>query len=538
MTRHAAGPVALPEPGPPPDPPRALAAEPGPGRLRVVWADSGAPAYEVRWEGGARLVGAPATQIGGLVDGRSYRVRVRAVDAFGQRSDPVETTAAPGPGDTSWRAGLGVVDEFPDGAPGGRWRLSNGCAEVGGRAPGAAGLAIDLDCGAEEAVLRARAPLRVPEGEVPARLVTLSDAAGPGGRLVLDLAPGPRDRLGATPPPEGVRAVVDDQGARVLTGPGTEPVAPRVGRPGHASRRGVGVPHLFELRVTRGGVVVLQDGLPVPSAAVAPRWTRASVGLGGPRGRRARVHVATAAEPAPPVVEVPVEPATRQVLAPDTPAPHVGIPALPLSAARVVATLTAPPGLDTSAISVQLGDARLPAHPTTSGEVVTVVADVPPRLRGGAQAPFTIRTPTPSGARVLESYLEVVPTPGAPVPTPPRSNRVPPGRDALPVPALLLSDPAGVPLAGPEDGGVVLTAVLDGQAAQWDTGSIGGVQGVELHLDGAPVAGLPTSADGPGAGGRYVFPLTGLTRGGHVVELRVVGEDGARTSAVARFEVR
>ncbi|MGQ0837795.1 hypothetical protein [Actinokineospora sp.] len=594
VTRYAADGVVLPEPGARPEAPRDVVAVPSPGRVLVSWSDSRAVAHELRWTGGGqapgtRLVTVPDTQLDGLVDTQEYRIEVRAVDAFGRRSEPTRVAATPGRGDPSWRAGLtGLLDDFPDSStlradvPGSRWHLSGyrGCVDLGERGPGEAGLPVDLGCGADEAVLRARGPLRLPDrpGDdgVLARFVVLTDAAGPQGRLTLDLVPGPADRVGTargtvlagpdpTLPAGAIRAVIDDAGARVNTGPDLDPAVPTatVSPP---PKRGAGALHLFELRVSTTGVTVLQDGRIVAVAAVVPRWREASalVGFRGPQGRRSRVHLASAGftgppAPVPPVIEVPVNVATRQVLSPDAPAPASGTTRRPLRdalAARFMVTMAVSAGLDATAVQVQLGSELLPARPAVpgppvaAGSVVTVIADVPPGLLGGAGpdslSPFVVRAPgAGTGAVVQESYLEITPAPAAGPQTttqPRRTDRERPTRDALPTSTVDLGDSAGAPLPASTVapvGRLVVSVVLDGSAAQWDTGSVAGVQGFQLWLDGRIAAGVPTSIDGPSAGGRYVIPLslTDSTPGKHVLEVRVFGVDGSQSSLLESFTV-
>ncbi|GLW94059.1 hypothetical protein Aglo03_48750 [Actinokineospora globicatena] len=579
VSRYAADDVVLPEQGAPPDTPRDVVVGKAPGRLVVSWAEvARATGYEVRWSGagqspGTRLVATRDTQLDGLVDGREYRIEVRAVDAFGQVSGPAAAIGNPGPGDTSWRTGLtGLLDDFPDDSTlradtvGSLWHLSGyrGCVDLGARAAAEVGLPIDLGCGADEAVLRARAPVllgeSIPDGEL-GRVAVLTDAAGPGGRLTLDLVPGPADRVGSTAgggslPPGTVRAVVDDTGARV--GELDEFVA----TPGP---RGAGVLHLFEVRVTATGVTLSQDGRVIASSPVVPSWRSAwlLVGVRGPEGRRARVHLATVgftgpASPVPQVVETPVNLATRQVLDPSATAPSAGILRRPLAtalSARLVVTMVMSTGMDVSRTQIQLGTSMLPARPVApppleAGSVVTVVADVPQSLLGGSGpdslTPLVVRAPgAGQGALVQESYLELVPGPVASVRTttqPARTDRLRPTVNALPTAGLTLGDSTGRPLATPTvpaQGRLVLTVNLAGAAAQWDTGGLEGVQGFQVWVDGRMTASLPTSAHTGAPGGRYAIPvgLTGRAVGEHTVEVRVIGTQGTRGSVLSQFTV-
>ena len=222
VDRFASNIVVLPSAGRRPPAPERIVVTPGAGRLRLSWADGlaggAAPqnvaGYDVRWriEGEpttSRLVAAPDVQLNGLADGRRYRVQVRSVDAFGQRSPATEVTAVPGHEERPELAGLtGMYDDFSDPAtalensPDARWHVSGyrGCVGLGAGRVDGRGLPIDLGCGADMAVLRARAPMRLtaPEGAdgVLGRVAVSTDAAGPGGELTVDLVPGRADRVG------------------------------------------------------------------------------------------------------------------------------------------------------------------------------------------------------------------------------------------------------------------------------------------------------------------------------------------------------
>jgi hypothetical protein len=588
INQYAAANVVVPQPGERPAVPAGLVTAPAPGRLLVSWDDgrpggvsvAGAVGYDVRWAqlpdgpAQARLVIAPDTELDGLVDGRRYRVEVRAVDAFGRRSAPAATTGVPGP-DGTWRGGLtGLFVDFsepggqPAQVPGSHFHLSGyrGCVDLGLGSFDAKGLPIDLGCGADMAVLRARQPMRLgqpgPDGML-GRVALLTDTAGPGGELTVDLVPGPADRVGgsgralSTPgpdptlPPGTIRVVVNDAGAQIRS-----PSAPGSVSPASAPRRGPGVLHRFEVLLTTGGVRVLQDGVPIAAGGAVPSWPQAWVLLGfrGPEGQRARVHLLAVgfsgpASPLPDVAEAPVNPGTRRVLTLGAEAPAIGIARTPLvsaAAARLVATITVADGLDPAGIVVQLGDRLLPARPVTPGplpapgSVLTVLADVPPDLLGGPApdtlAPFVLRAPgARDGVSVVESYLEITPGPGwsppaqaNPADTDPRR----PAPDALPKIELGLGNAAGTPLTTttvPAQGQMVLTVTLNASSAQWDSGGVAGVPGFELWLDGRIAAGVPTAAEGLGVGGRYRIALTlsAMRPGPHVLEVREFGPNGA-----------
>lgn len=595
IAQYAADNVVLPQAGERPPQPSTVVATPMAGRLLLSWTGDTSAGYEVRWSRAgeqprSRLVIAPDTQLDGLVDGQSYKIEVLAVDAFGRRSTPSVTSARPGGPGEPWRSGLtGLFDDFSDphsvlaDVSGSHWHVSGyrGCVDLGPGSVDGKGLPIDLGCGADLAVLRARRPLLLagaPDSDdVLGKVVVVTDTAGPGGELTVDLVPGPADRVGAgrtvggggsdpSLPPGTIRAVVNDTGAQVRTGPGV-PSATPVRAPVQALRRGPGVLHRFEVRITTHGVEVRQDDAIIAVGGARPDWQQASVLLGfrGPDGHRARVHLAAAgfsgvATALPPIVEAPVNPGTRQVLGLAEGAPGIGIARTPLRSAvsaRLVATMTTAPGLDVAGTVVQLGSQTLPARPATGtpaapGSAVTVIADIPAELLGSASqdslSPFVVRAPgAGDGVSIVESYLEITPGPNwSPPPQTGDQDTDPrrPAPDALPTVGVTLGNASGAPLATttvPGQGTLVLIVELDASIAQWDSGGVAGVQGFELWLDGRRIASLPTAADGPGVGGRYPISiaLRGLTRGPHVFDVREFGPNGAArpTSLLRNFSI-
>lgn len=586
--------VVLPGPGQAPQQPASLTVDPDLGRLRVSWADGlvggealpGVVGYEITWvrvdgEGraGSRLVVAPDVLLDELADGERYRIQVRSLDAFGQRSAPTETTGVPEADSRPRPLGLTEVhDDFTDpstvatDSPAARWHLSDhrGCADT---LTGVRGLTITLSCGSDVAVLRSRTRLRLGDGEELGRVAVLTDTAGPGGELTVDLVPGRPDRVGigtqraasgARDPglPGGtIRVAVSDGGVAVLTAPDV-PAGPATAHHQPVPRRGPGVPHLFEVVLTTSGVRVYQDGLAVAVRDVRPPWREATVLLGfrGPDDRPSVVNVSAVglsgrAGPAAGVVEAPVTLATNRVLAIDEPAPDGGLPHEPLveaTAAKIVLTVASSPRLDLSRAEVQVGTAHLPARPAVAdppdatGAALTLVADLPPELlgsRAAARAPFVLRVPgADTTTTVVETYLEITPTPAWTWPPPP-DPPLPTPPDGLPAVELSLDDAAGDPLPSrtlPASGQVVLTVRSLAATAQWDSGAVAGVRGVEVYLDGRLIAGLPTDADGPGVGGEYALPVAvhGLTPGDHVLEARQYGRSGNPATAKLRFAVR
>ncbi|HEY0451655.1 fibronectin type III domain-containing protein [Actinophytocola sp.] len=602
VDRFASDTVVLPSPGDPPAAPDRIVVTPDTEQLRLSWADGltggtapeGVVGYEVRWhrDGGpvaSRLVAAPDVQLDGLRNGRRYRVEVRGIDRFGQRSAPAEVIGVPARADRPWLAGLtGLYDDFGDPAstressPRSRWHLSGfrGCVGLGAARVGGRGLPVDLGCGADMAVLRAREPMRLtaPEGTdgVLGRIAVRTDTVGPGGELTVDLVPGRADRVGVgvvrasrtdevdpALPGGTIRVVVADNGVRVAAAPDVRSTG-RTTELHTAPRRGAGVVHLFEVVLTTSGVRVYQDGLAVAARGVVPAWRAASVllGLHGPDGRRSRVHVSAAGFSGPPVaapgvVEASVNAGTQQVLGLAAQEPGIGIARTPLRSARsarLVATMTVTPELDPRGVVVQLGTLRVPARPTVTaparvqGATLTVVADVPAALLGphgpDTLTPFVLRAPgTSPQVSLLETYLEITPTPSWAQTEPPSISR-PELPDGLPVVGVVLGNAAGEPLDSttvPRRGQLVLDVTLDAATAQWDTGAVAGVQGLQVRLDRALIAGVPTAADGPGVGGRYAVSIAvgRLAVGPHTIEVREYGTDGRERpfSALLNFVV-
>lgn len=597
VDRYAADFVVLPAPGRRPDPPAKVDAVPaGPGRVRVSWAEglpggappAGAAGYEVRWrqdnEWHSRLVITPDVLLDGLADGRRARVEVRSVDAFGQRSPSAWTLVTPETVDDGLATTMtGLFDEFTEPARVlDRWHLSGyrGCVDVASERD--RGLPVELGCGADLAVLRARQPMTLTppdaSGEV-GRVAVRTDTAGVGGELTVTLVPGPVDRAGvdtqranefptqdAALPGGAIRVGVDDSGVHVSAAPDVRSVPPAPVEVFPAPARGPGVSHLFEVVLTVSGVRVYQDGLPVAVSGFVPSWPSASVlvGLRGPDRRRSRVHVTAAgftgpATQLPLVTEIPVNAGTQRVLEPAEQSPQLGIARTPLmaaAAARLVATIRVAGGMDPSAVVMQFGSLFVPAHPVVpapsgvDGAAVTVAADVPAELLGAVGpdsiTPFVLRAPGANQqVRIVETYLEVTPVGGTAPPTLPLVSGHQPRGDLLPDIDAVLCNSAGEPLNAsvvPPRGQVVLKIDLDARKNQWETGTVDGVQGFQVWLDGQLVASVPTRAGGPGLGGHHALSMTtgGLARGSHVLEVREYAMNGAERpeSAVLNFTVR
>ena len=517
------------------------------GALRADWTDAEASGYEVTWRHAGELDHTmltiqPEVRLGGLRAGVSYSIEVRAVDAYGQRSNPAEATGTPATtSDSSWMKPLtGLFDDFSQVSTlTRRWHLSGyqGCVDAAG---GGAGLVIGLECGSDQAVLRARSRIALASSGELGRIAVVTDTAGPGGQLTVDLSPGPVDRVGSALPPGTVQVVVDDQGARVRAADDVPRVPVAGSHLSSAPARGVGVPHRFEVVLTSAGISVRQDGREIGFDGIVPSWKSAYVlyGFQGPAGLKSRVSVDAAgfsgtAEAVPPVSEVSLVPATLRVLAPGEDAPGIGISRGPLAgavSARYVATVQAGAGLDPSGLSVQLGSASYPlvqaiAGGVPDGSVTTLYADLPASLlvAGEPLSPYVLRSAR-GAATIVESYLEIhrpspPPTHFDPLPAAPPTEQFP----------LVKVDSAET------DGPVTLTVSLDGRYSQ----QVSGVAGFEVWLDGSRVASQPTAVDGPGLGGRYTvtFSAGSLSLGHHTFDLRAYSTDASKPPMSALKDV-
>jgi hypothetical protein len=382
-------------------------------------------------------------------------------------------------------------------------------------------------------------------------VLVVTDAAGPNGRLSLDLVTAPVDRVGsqsldqssaARPPaerpivqpttgartaagtavldrslPDGtVRVSIGDDGARVLTGPGIA-ASPDSGVTGGgvtgggvtgggvtdgltpAPARGPAVLHTFEIVLSDGGVRVLQDGIAVAAAAITLPWSQAYllVGISGPPGRQSTAHLEAAgftgpATEPPPSYTHPVVPSTQRVLGLGEQAPGIGISREQLAtaaSARLVATVSRRPSVDLTALVLQQGTEVVPARP-----VLPSIPDAP-----GAEVTVAADLPPellgPSGPGAVSPL--VLRAPGA------ESTAVPiegSYLDIVPLPGLGVPPTVGSrpprqvdPVAPPRPS----LRVLDSASHQVSTATPGSrllvevtLDGVGGQLDGAELAGV------------------------------------------------
>jgi len=544
LAPFAADGVLVPRAGEPPHRPEGLRVTAGPRRLQVRWSGEEAPGYEVRWgrDGRldrSRLVARTATQLDGLDDGVAYRVEVRAVDAFGQRSEPAGgegVPRTPGVGD------LALVDRFdqPDAPDPARWRFTaeDDCARATpGRDDDGARLVIGDNCVATAASLRSRTPFALRDADDLGRVVVDTDAPGADGELAVDLVPGPVTAVGGDGlPPGAIRLrVAGGSGgttAEVLTPEGTPTTATR---PLPAPEPGL--THRWELALRRDGARVLLDGEVVATSPATPGWREATalVSVSGRTGRRAAISLvafdaapATAPAAAPP-------PDVRVAVAPDA-APVTGTPLRGVVGGQVRMVLR---HTDRSPVApgfaLAVGDARVPLRPAVPGAPwrpgagYPVVADVPASalVLVDGRLPVTVVTGLP--VRATHVDLELTPAPGAP-PAPRRTAGDPPANGPEPDLARVVGtvlDAGGrpVPEGSPVPRGrVVFDLTLDGRSGERGAGLVG-LAGFTVRLDDERIATVPTDLGGPGVAGSYRLALDtgGLSAGPHTIEVRLHG---------------
>jgi len=602
--------IVLPQAGEPPADVRTVRAEPEDGRLHVRWGPaisgptpSGATGYDVSWGPDGRLdrhqlVAAPELELRGLTNGTRYDIEVRSVDAYGQRSGPVRGSAvpAPGPPDPWQQEFTGLYDDFHTGAAPDpqRWavqRIGSNCLRAGpGQDEEAGRLVLELRCGSTAAVLRARIPLRLTDGDMLARIGLVTDGPIPGGQVAISLVPGPITMLGVPPeadlrqaepgqavmdlnlPPGTIRSVIDAHQAAIIAGPSVLPTPISTERPAISTVLGPpGVTSRWELELTPGGVTLRRDGQLTASGNVRPNWTEATVlfEFTAPPGEVARLHLDaigfTGQTSTPPkIVDILDAITIPRVYLPTDPGPDTRtLPATPGQTARLHAVIGPVHDCPLGEITADFGGPPVPVGPVISGAAPAggpycpLAADLPANLldllrRGVLHTPF-LRS-RESALPVAGGFVEIVLAPdaaldrvpvGGSVTVPPPGPRPTNDQHRLPQLSAELSDAAGnalVPGVPVERGRLVLDVTLDGLTGQRTTGQVGGVAGIQVLLDNQLVAGLPTTRDGPAAGGSYQFgmSLNTLNPGNRIIEVRVYGTDsGTRPrSAWLNLELR
>ena len=602
--------VLVPQPGERPKAPARLDIQTFDHRLVIGWGPRrigapepvGAVGYEVRWgRDGRRLVAEPVIQLDGL-DDVPYRIEVRTVDAFGQRSDPVTGEGTPGPGAPEDDPFV-LVDRFdgtdvPDPA---RWRLvgTGSCTKAArGDGEDTHRMVITAQCGNsdESIALHSRAPLRlnsVASGEL-GRVAIRTDRPGQDGELTIDLVPGPADLIGRAPtgslgevrpglstvddslPPGTIRVRISAW-PHGIAPPGDPTTVVQVQVPPGTPRSGkaiavqpvpageLTVSTRWDVVLRTDGVFVLRDGVVVGGGDVLPSFTEATAlfgftSNGGIRAAIDMIGIGGAPTGPPPLVPAPRVDFDREVSWPgskvSTTATGRRLSGVESAQLRITLVPQANLGPE-SQFMVDVGGAMFPAQraipnqPALAGIRLPIVATVPPEALimpagGGDVINMVVHATVEQNGlatQVLTAELELTgtPTPGPRVTNAPLARPNP----VLAEPTAALHDAAGQPTSatqGVPRGRLVLDITLDALAAQRLSGAVAGLAGIEISMDGQPLAGIPTVRDGPGIAGtwRIALDTNGFASGTHNVQVMLIGTDPTTSFAVtyAAFVLR
>ncbi|XVS64710.1 hypothetical protein ACQPYE_01190 [Actinosynnema sp. CA-299493] len=511
--------------------------------LRASWTATdgiGHGGFEVRWNGGARLVRGTETELTGLDADADVTVEVRALDALGGRSAPATAKAVPRLAyDDTWLDGLGApLDLFdgPEALNPRRWRVFDRgdtdclCLRPFG------GERLEIDC--DRVDLQSNVPLRfgvpAPDGAV-ARVSLTTD--GPVGdrteesAVLIALLPEPVQDLGHLEepfPPGALVLRITPFGARFVLGG-----APLGETSGTYPPPTTGVRHRWELRVLPGSVVALRDGVEVASAPVELPWTSARARLAFRQARG--THLDTFGLGGAPGTPAPGSVAPLGVSGVDDGGVSLGNVAnsrlAGASSVRVVASVVAERA---APITVELGTRSAPAvfMPPDRGldpsRPAVVHADFP--LPSPDSNPG-VRVSSDGGLNVYGAHLVIADGPDARHP-PPRLVTRPPSAPLVPSPAVsVVHEAAGEATGFPNEGKVRLAVEFADARAH----EVAAVKGVEVDLDGERIAVLPTNGS---AGGRHEFlvDLAGLAGGRHELAVRVLPVDERHD--VRSFEIR
>ncbi|MET0135397.1 MAG: fibronectin type III domain-containing protein [Kibdelosporangium sp.] len=514
--------VLLPQSGARPATPGGLKVVPGPSRLQVQWDQRPEIAgYDVRLAGQrTKLTTGDAIQFDGLDNNAEYQVEVRAVDAFGQRSEPVTSKNRP---DTKRpdESRYPLVDHFnglvvPDPA---RWRLANNaaCAKMGRGAGDDRGrLVVSAACGKESVAVRSRTPLRIENdnGEL-GRLMIETDAVD----LGLDLVPGPVDLID-TPPPGSVSVRITPQ---QIVLPGVAPIPVR--------NNGLSVRWEFVLRTE--GLQVWRDGFLVGLSPVVPTWTEATplLSFTGPANGVNFVGIdaiglSTAETPD-------FVPPPRVTVASPRGGPPVPIKGVLGGQLRI--TIQTGYGTVPEPFTVRVGSRTFPTRPAVAGQPYEpgkrypLVADLPADALEMTSERRELVAVVQGDRRTVTQHIDIElrrDPASSMLETPKEGERVARLRPTLAMVAGALLNAAGEKIengrASPR-GRVVLEVTATGQ------GPLAGLAGIEVWVDNRRVAGLPADREGPGVTGKWRLALNAgtLQPGVHNLELKAIStEDG------------
>ena len=517
--------------------------------LRASWtaADGiGHGGFEVRWNGRTRLVRGTETELTDLEANADVHVEVRALDAMGNRSDPVRAEAVPRQAyDETWQDGLAQpVDVFdgPESLTPRRWRVhDNGNADCLGLRP-LNGKRLEITC--DYVDLQSNVPVRFgtpgPDGAIARVSLTTDGPVGHRtgeGEVLIALLPEPAHDLGHLFEPYPTGAVVlriTPFGSQFIVGD-----APPSAVDGTYPPPTPGVRHRWELRVSPGLVVALRDGEKVAIAPVDLPWTSARARLAFRQAQGTRVDsFGIGGVPGSPVAASVVQLGPGITQDGVTEFGNVADSRLQgASSVRVVASVFAQ---RTAPITVELGSRSAPAvfMPPERGldphRPAVVYADFP---LPSPEANPKVRLRSDGGLAANDAHLVIAD-----------------GQDArLPLPRLT-DRPRPDPLVPPPSVSVVHETVNDSEFPRFpDEGrlrltvefadtrahEVAAAKGVEVDLDGERIVVLPTHGS---AGGRHEFlvDVSGLAGGRHEFDVRVlpVDERHGVQSYEQTFEIR
>jgi Fibronectin type III domain len=533
--RAFAGQGALaPQPGSRPEQPTDLTIVAGPHRLQVSWSGK-TPGYEVRLrdEGGVlrnQLVAGNAVQFDGLEDSAEYQVEVRAVDSFGQRSDPSASRQRPNsnrPDESKYA----LIDRFdhalvPDPA---RWRLASNaaCARMSrGVGDDSHRLVIGARCGKDPVALRSRTPLLLKEigGEL-GRMMIETDYPAAGGELLLDLVPGPVDLIDDHLPPGTLRVKIMPES---VTLPGAEPVAiPR--RTGLSSR--------WELVLRTDGLSLWRNGSKIAGSTYVPTWTSATplFGFAGPPNGLSYVGVDTIGLSS---ADTPVFVAPPRITATEPGQAAKTEQVAGVLGGQLRMTVRTNLREPMTPFTVEIAGREFPARPAVDGHVFApsfrfpLVADLPADalvLSGERrELRITVRGATATISPVVQhAELELIADPAGR----PSTDQAQPAPEPAERPRLTLAalsttflDASGRKIESDRlavRGRVVLEVLAEGTAMQ------AGLAGIEVFVDNQRIVGIPTTADGPGVAGQWRIALNSgaFSPGPHTLEVKAISTD-------------
>jgi hypothetical protein len=512
--------ILVPGPQGHPGAPAGVVARTGHHKIQLNWTGD-APAYEVRWGDRTKFVTRPGTQLNGLENEREQQIEIRAIDSFGQRSQPAKAKATPHADNAPYT----FVDRFdrPDEPDLQRWRLAKrtDCARAtSGDNEDHDRLIISSSCGTRAVSLRSRTPfVRDPQND-DSRFVIETDAPGTGGKLLLDLVPGPVSVQGDPVLPGAIRATVSTD----VTGNSIVELVPdgTPTRPIPAAVPGVTV--RWEIVLTKNGTQVTRDGEVVATSPFVPAWHEATalVGVAALAGDRIRAGIdligyRTARADPPPAVPTPqvrVDGPTGSALPiPDVTAGQLRVALIPSRESEPVTAVRI------NGVEVPLRPA-IPGTPWKPGAEYPAVADLP---KEAFTDNLNIALVTQERIQVTHTDVELTGPKGSPQRQPgtPLVEAKPVLAD--PVPEVL--DASGQPI---ENGAAFNRGrvVLEVRVNALDV-AVAGLAGFEIRLDGTHVATVPTTVDGPAAAGRWRISLNtaSMSAGAHAIEVKAFSTD-------------